>query len=81
METNRITLIKGCIIFEEKRIFISEFYSLKMFNDINQAEEEGEEYLDNGGDSYLILESTNRKIIWDKGAKEQYLKALKNGNK
>jgi len=71
MKTTENTLITGCFIFKDDSVYVSEVYSLKRFNSESEAEEFGENYLDNGGDSYLIVETENN-IEWDEEAKRKY---------
>ncbi len=75
----KFTLIFGCILFGESQgsesIYISEVYEVKKVNTIEEGEMKGDEYVDSGGDSYLILE-TCEDPIFSKVAKEQLKKIL-----
>lgn len=72
----------GCILFGESQgadtTRVVEFYSLKQFDTLEEAGVAGDSYLDEGGDSYIVLGDFNGKISWDKTAKKMYLEALKN---
>lgn len=71
----QITLLTGCFIFgegqgqEDNKTFISEVYDVFKFNSIEDANDFGEEYLNGGGDSYLILDTYSPdNLSWDKEA-------------
>lgn len=68
----------GCIIFGESQgtdveANILEVNAVKVFDNEEEASDYGEAYLDNGGDSYMILESyESHQVKWSNNSKEEF---------
>ena len=62
------TLITGCILFKGQgqdleETVVSELYDIYFFKNNDDASEFGESYLDDGGDSYLVVNEKDT-LIW-----------------
>ena len=69
------TLILGSILFQGQGVDVTqilEVYGVVVYDTLEDAETQGENYLNGGGDSYLILESFDKEIKWVGKAKEEY---------
>lgn len=70
-----VTLLKGCILFDERRIQVVDVESVERYSNADEADSVGVDYLDNGGDSYLVIENEDG-IIWCSDTYEKYKSKL-----
>ena len=72
-----VELLFGCILFgevqgtEKNTVKIVELYKVTQCATDDEADILGDKYLDDGGDSYLIL-TPDSNVKWSKEAKEKY---------
>lgn len=65
-----VTLLKGCILFEDT-IQVVDVESVEKYSSVDEADAAGDAYLNNDGDSYLVVENEEG-IVWCADTYERY---------